>query len=188
MLIHGISLWEAMKRALLALAFLLCIISYANAKDVHVRGYTRKDGRYVQPHYRSAPDGNPYNNWSTKGNVNPYTGKPGTKDVVPGYQGQRPDYPLNVSVPPSQNNQPASSIEQEYLSQKNIIGSNMQSDTVLAENQMINMKLPYCKSFSAIHFVGNSSGAIKRCECNGKVLLTNLFCQCQPCMNQGYAE
>ncbi len=45
--------------------------------DVHVRGYTRKDGTYVQPHYRSNPDGNPYNNWSTKGNYNPYTGKKG---------------------------------------------------------------------------------------------------------------
>jgi len=46
---------------------------------VRVRGYTGKDGTYVQPHYRSNPDGNFYNNWSTKGNVNPYTGKPGTK-------------------------------------------------------------------------------------------------------------
>jgi hypothetical protein len=48
---------------------------------VRVRGYYRKDGTYVQPHYRSNPDGNPYNNWSTKGNINPYTGKVGTKEV-----------------------------------------------------------------------------------------------------------
>jgi len=47
--------------------------------SVSVKGYTRKDGTYVQPHYRSAPDGNFNNNWSTKGNVNPYTGKEGTK-------------------------------------------------------------------------------------------------------------
>ena len=32
--------------------------------DVYVRGYTRDNGTYVQPHYRSAPDGNPYNNYS----------------------------------------------------------------------------------------------------------------------------
>jgi len=50
---------------------------------VRVRGYYRKDGTYVQPHYRSAPDGSPYNNWSTKGNVNPYTGEEGRKDPVP---------------------------------------------------------------------------------------------------------
>lgn len=43
--------------------------------DEYVRGYTRKDGTYVQPHYRSDRDGNPYNNYSYPGNVNPYTGK-----------------------------------------------------------------------------------------------------------------
>lgn len=48
--------------------------------DVSVRGYTRKDGTYVRPHHRSAPDGNFDNNWSTRGNVNPYTGKIGTLD------------------------------------------------------------------------------------------------------------
>ena len=45
--------------------------------SVSVKGYTRKDGTYVQPHHRSAPDGNFYNNWSTTGNVNPYTGEEG---------------------------------------------------------------------------------------------------------------
>jgi hypothetical protein len=54
--------------------------------DVSVRGYVRKDGTYVQPHMRSAPDGNTQNNWSTYGNVNPYTGKEGTK-VDPGSSG-----------------------------------------------------------------------------------------------------
>lgn len=45
---------------------------------VHVKGYFRKNGTYVQPHYRSNPDGNPYNNWSFPGNTNPYTGKTAT--------------------------------------------------------------------------------------------------------------
>lgn len=48
------------------------------AKDVHVKAYTRSDGTHVQAHYRSAPDGNFDNNWSTLGNVNPYTGELGT--------------------------------------------------------------------------------------------------------------
>jgi uncharacterized membrane protein YgcG len=52
----------------------------ALAGDVYVRGHTRSDGTYVQPHWRSAPDGNRFNNWSTQGNVNPYTGKSGTRD------------------------------------------------------------------------------------------------------------
>ena len=47
--------------------------------SVSVNGYYRSNGTYVAPHYRSAPDGNFYNNWSTYGNVNPYTGKEGTK-------------------------------------------------------------------------------------------------------------
>ncbi|MEQ1843871.1 MAG: hypothetical protein ABL994_25990, partial [Verrucomicrobiales bacterium] len=46
---------------------------------VHVEGYYRSDGTYVQPHMRTKADGRIDNNWSTKGNVNPYTGKVGTK-------------------------------------------------------------------------------------------------------------
>jgi hypothetical protein len=45
---------------------------------VWVNGYYRQDGTYVPSHYRSAPDGDPSNNWSNYPNVNPYTGKPGT--------------------------------------------------------------------------------------------------------------
>jgi len=47
---------------------------------VHVSGYVKTDGSYVQPHYRSSADSNPYNNYSTKGNTNPYTGQEGTVD------------------------------------------------------------------------------------------------------------
>ena len=47
--------------------------------DVYVKGYTRSDGTYVAPHYRSSPDSSHNNNWSTRGNRNPYTGKRGTQ-------------------------------------------------------------------------------------------------------------
>ena len=50
-----------------------------NGAVVDVDGYFRKDGTYVAPHKRTAPDGRFDNNWTTVGNVNPYTGKPGTK-------------------------------------------------------------------------------------------------------------
>ncbi len=60
------------------ITLVLVITAVANA-DVRVRGYYRSNGTYVQPHYRSDPDGNPYNNWSTYPNINPYTGKRGTK-------------------------------------------------------------------------------------------------------------
>ncbi len=49
--------------------------NYNSSADVWVNGYYRKDGTYVMGHWRSASDGNPYNNWSFPGNINPYTGR-----------------------------------------------------------------------------------------------------------------
>ncbi len=63
----------------------LVATTVANA-DVYVRGYYRSNGTYVQPHYRSNPDGNFWNNWSTYPNVNPYTGAIGTRRT-PSYSG-----------------------------------------------------------------------------------------------------
>lgn len=71
----------------LMVVFFFCLNLAAEAGgkggSVYVRGYHRKNGTYVAPHYRSAPDANPYNNWSYPGNVNPYTGKvaPGNPDT-----------------------------------------------------------------------------------------------------------
>ncbi|EZP73624.1 hypothetical protein BV96_01065 [Sphingomonas paucimobilis] len=45
-----------------------------------VRGHYRKDGTYVAPHMRTNPNSTRSDNWSTRGNVNPHTGKVGTKD------------------------------------------------------------------------------------------------------------
>jgi hypothetical protein len=47
-----------------------------------VRGHVRKDGAYVQPHVRTNPDRSTFNNYSTKPNINPYTGKAGTRDPL----------------------------------------------------------------------------------------------------------
>jgi hypothetical protein len=69
-----------MKKTLSLLILCLVVVLFSTelfAQGRSVRGYTRRDGTYVQPHYRSAPDGNVYNNWSTRGNVNPYTGQAG---------------------------------------------------------------------------------------------------------------
>jgi len=51
----------------------------SNYSSHSVHGYVRKDGTSVAPHHRSNPDHNFYNNWSTKPNVNPYTGIEGTR-------------------------------------------------------------------------------------------------------------
>lgn len=58
----------------------LCIFSLSVLADVNVKGYQRSDGTYVQPHQRSNPNNSTNDNWSTKGNSNPYTGERGTND------------------------------------------------------------------------------------------------------------
>lgn len=45
-----------------------------------VRGHVTKKGVYVPPHRRTTPDKSINNNWSTKPNRNPYTGKEGSKN------------------------------------------------------------------------------------------------------------
>ena len=69
----------------LLLAMAIITPKLAQATDpVFVRGYVRpSSGAYVAPHFRSAPDGNFYNNWSTKGNINPFTGAAGTRVTPP---------------------------------------------------------------------------------------------------------
>ncbi len=54
--------------------------SFSVFADESVNGYYRKDGTYVQPYHRSSPNNTENDNWSTKGNINPYTGKEGTKN------------------------------------------------------------------------------------------------------------
>jgi hypothetical protein len=72
------NLEKKMQRALIALAVLFATPAYA-AKDVYVDGYYNNRGTYVQPHHRTSPDSNPYNNYSTLGNSNPWTGQRGTE-------------------------------------------------------------------------------------------------------------
>jgi hypothetical protein len=54
--------------------------SHSSGGHVGVRPHIRRDGTYVQPHYRTAPNSTQRDNFSRKPNVNPYTGKPGTRE------------------------------------------------------------------------------------------------------------
>jgi hypothetical protein len=47
-----------------------------------VRGYTTRRGTYVAPHRQTDPDHTQRNNYSTRGNVNPWTGKAGTRNAT----------------------------------------------------------------------------------------------------------
>lgn len=67
-------------RFVFSFAFLLLSIfgfSQTNPNHVRVSGYYRSNGTYVQPYFRTAPNSTNRDNFSTRGNVNPYTGKPG---------------------------------------------------------------------------------------------------------------
>lgn len=62
--------------------FLLFVFLFAAANtfsQVYVSGYTKSNGTYVKPYYRTSPNHTRNDNYSTKGNINPYTGEYGTK-------------------------------------------------------------------------------------------------------------
>lgn len=62
---------------LLASSAGLFLVNFAEAA-VRVRGHVnRSTGTYVAPHYRSLPNHTRIDNYSTKGNYNPFTGKKG---------------------------------------------------------------------------------------------------------------
>ena len=62
---------------------LFCAFSFVDAKISSVRGYIKPStGRYVAPHYKTAPNKTKFDNFSTKGNYNPFTGKKGTVSPI----------------------------------------------------------------------------------------------------------
>lgn len=66
------------------LCFLLCGIFIANAQSVNSsvrfqKGYVKKDGTYVQGHYKTNSNKTNHDNFSTKPNKNPYTQQKGYK-------------------------------------------------------------------------------------------------------------
>ncbi len=79
--IGGASSWKRPIQVLpLALAALLISTSVASAQQSHaVKGYVKSNGTYVAPTRATNPNRTNVDNYSTKPNVNPYSGKAGTK-------------------------------------------------------------------------------------------------------------
>lgn len=62
----------------LILVLLLPILSLAQQSS-KVHSYNKKDGTHVESYHRTKADKTERNNYSSKGNTNPYTGKKGYK-------------------------------------------------------------------------------------------------------------
>ena len=96
----------------LILTFVVAIIATMSFAQNHVKvnGYYRSNGTYVQPHYRTALNNTVRDNWSTYPNVNPYTGKTGTKHYnttsypsTPTYYNKPTNYNYKTTYPRSNN-------------------------------------------------------------------------------------
>lgn len=66
-----------MKSLIIALS--ACVALSAIAASHATRSYTKKNGTHVQRSHATNPNHKKSDNYSQKGNVNPYTGKNGTK-------------------------------------------------------------------------------------------------------------
>lgn len=52
--------------------------SVVEARTIRVRSYTTSRGTYVNSYYRTSPNRYSFDNYSSKGNYNPYSGRTGT--------------------------------------------------------------------------------------------------------------
>ena len=66
-------------RTIVLIVVLLVAMLPAYAADHAVRGYVKKDGVYVAPSRATNPNRTQRDNYSSKPNVNPHTGKRGTR-------------------------------------------------------------------------------------------------------------
>lgn len=78
----------------LIICLLLAIPAIVWSKDVHVKGYYRKNGTYVRPHIRSSPDQYRWNNYGPSTNtyqlMNPGQ-RDWDRDGIPNYRDKDDD-------------------------------------------------------------------------------------------------
>ena len=138
------------------------LLSFNSNSAVHVKGYFKKNGTYVAPHYRSDPDKNIYNNWSSKGNINPYTGKEGTKKpIISNYQ-KSSDTPYKSEYDDSElifdktdlNDSTSNNIKdntKSNLKNDSILGD-LSKNQIKQESYFINKDIETAKSFKKLGY------------------------------------
>jgi hypothetical protein len=72
-----------MKKIFLSIVLSLIVFSsfigFVEDRTQSVKGYVKPStGKYVAPHFKTTPNRTKFDNFSTKGNYNPFTGKKGT--------------------------------------------------------------------------------------------------------------
>jgi hypothetical protein len=79
-----------------------------NSSSHYTQSYSRTDGTLVPGYRATNPNGTKLDNYSTKGNINPWTGRPGTKSPdgeAKGYAARAPGAPpvetASVATPPT---------------------------------------------------------------------------------------
>ncbi|MHA8054046.1 hypothetical protein [Aquirufa sp. OSTEICH-129A] len=68
-----------MKTLFLSLSMFIAGSTLFAQNPTRISGYTNSYGTYVEPYYRTSPNSTINDNYSTRGNINPYTGSYGTK-------------------------------------------------------------------------------------------------------------
>ena len=61
-----------------------------NSDSRYQSGYVKSNGTYVEPTYKTNPNSTNTDNYSTRGNINPYNGNSGTK--APDYSNEAKNY------------------------------------------------------------------------------------------------
>ena len=92
--------------------FLMMLASdLANAGDVWVQPHLRANGTFVEGYHRSSPDSSLLNNYSTQGNVNPFTGREGSVNPYQQPQYQQPPQYLQPQYQQPYYNQPMPQVQ-----------------------------------------------------------------------------
>ena len=66
-------------KKIISIIYLFFLIQNVCLAETYVNGYFKNDGSYVEPHYRSSPNQTNLDNYSTKGNSNPYNYSEGAR-------------------------------------------------------------------------------------------------------------
>jgi hypothetical protein len=163
------------KFLLLTLLQLVGLVTYA---QVHVRGYYRSNGTYVQPHQRTSPNHTVTDNYSYPGNYNPNTGRVTGGTYYTGYTGspttsRASTYNSTPSSASSNNSTPRSgntSKANVLTVQPGVYGFNTPMEVPLRVSPRIDAMEAYtCPSYATVIVIEDTNERYCQVSVNGHV-------------------